>query len=430
MASWLDISPSSHFSLANIPFGVISTAADATDRPAIAIGDYALDLRAFAQGGGFSADPSIEKHAAVFSSRTLNDLAALGRPFHRTLRQYLQSVFAADTPHAALLKDNASLRSTALLPLKDVTNHLPLAIGDYTDFYAGKHHAFNVGCLFRGPDNALQPNYTHLPVAYHGRASSVVVSGTPIRRPWGQILADPKAEPKIPTFTPCRRFDIELELGMFVCGGNDLGSPIPVAKADDHIFGYVLLNDWSARDIQAWEYVPLGPFTSKNVGTSISPWVVLADAMEAFKTQGIPNDSDICSYLKEPTKESLLDIHLEIDLITGDGNRTTISKTNSKNLLWSWPQMMAHHTITGCNLRTGDLLGSGTISGPEPGTEGSMLEQTQGGKVIIKLSNGEERKFLQDGDTVVIRGRAGREGALVGFGEVSGTILAPLDLSQ
>jgi fumarylacetoacetase len=316
MASWLDISPSSHFSLANIPFGIISTATSSTHRPAIAIGDYALDLQAFAQGGGFSANSTLEKQAAVFSSLTLNDLAALGRPFHRELRAYLQSVFAADTPHAALLKDNSSLRGAALLPLKDVTNHLPLTIGDYTDFYAGKHHAYNIGCLFRGPDNALQPNYTHLPVAYHGRASSVVVSGTPIRRPWGQILADPKAEPKIPTFTPCRRFDIELELGMFICGGNELGSPVAVGKADEHIFGYVLMNDWSARDIQAWEYVPLGPFTSKNVGTSISPWVVLADAMESFKTQGIPNDSEISSYLKEPTKESLLDINLEVDLIS------------------------------------------------------------------------------------------------------------------
>jgi fumarylacetoacetase len=316
MASWLDIPASSHFSLANIPFGIISTASNPTHRPATAIGDYALDLAAFAKGNGFSGNSTLEKQAAVFSSTTLNALAALGRPFHRELRSYLQEVFAKNSKHASLLKDNSSLREAALVSLKDVTNHLPMTIGDYTDFYAGKHHAFNIGCLFRGPDNALQPNYTHLPVAYHGRASSVVVSGTPIRRPWGQILADPKAEPKVPTFTPCRRFDIELELGMFICGGNEMGKPIPVGEADESVFGYVLMNDWSARDIQAWEYVPLGPFTSKNGGTSISPWVVLADAMESFKTPGIPNDSQISSYLQENKKDNLLDIDFEIDLIS------------------------------------------------------------------------------------------------------------------
>ncbi|KAF5133978.1 Fumarylacetoacetase [Metarhizium anisopliae] len=421
--SWLTISPDSHFSIANIPFGIISTSSDATKRPAVAIGDYALDLKAFASGGGFSASSEIQKHQDVFAAESLNNFAALGRSFHRSAREYLQSIFSADTKHPQILKDNEQLKKTALLKRADVQNHLPLNIGDYTDFYAGKNHAYNVGVLFRGPDNALQPNYTHLPVAYHGRASSVVVSGTPLHRPWGQILKDPKAEPKIPTLSPCQRLDLELEMGMFICRENKLGSPIPIDEAENYIFGYVLMNDWSARDIQAWEYIPLGPFTAKNMGTAISAWVVLADALNNSRTAGIPNDNTLLPYLQEKKKDNCLNIHLEVDLTTAKGNKTTISRSNSKNLLWSWPQMIAHHTITGCNLRPGDLLGSGTITGDKPGSEGSILEQTQGGKVAVKLQGGEERKFFEDGDTVTIRGWAGEQGALIGFGEVSGTIL-------
>ncbi|GAO13434.1 uncharacterized protein UV8b_00580 [Ustilaginoidea virens] len=426
--SWLSISPDSHFSLANLPFGIISTAADETRRPAVAIGDYALDLRAFALAGGFFASPEIQKHVAVFSAESLNAFAALGRPLHRLVRQHLQSVLSARTADPHILRDNEQLRRTALLERARVVNHLPLAVGDYTDFYAGKNHAYNVGVLFRGPANALQPNYTHLPVAYHGRASSVVVSGTPVRRPWGQILRDPKAEPKVPVLAPCEKLDLELELGMFVCRENQLGHPVPIAQADDYVFGYVLMNDWSARDIQAWEYVPLGPFTAKNMGTSISPWVVLADALDGSKAAGIPNQETLLPYLREETKENCLDIQLQVDLTTANGDTTTISKTNSKNLLWSWPQMIAHHTITGCNLRPGDLLGSGTITGETAGTEGSLLEQTGGGKDPIKLQGGEERRFLHDGDTLTIRGWAGQQGALIGFGEVTGTIQPALPL--
>ncbi|KYK54256.1 hypothetical protein DCS_06213 [Drechmeria coniospora] len=421
--SWLNIPPSSHFSMANIPFGIISTGEDSTPRPAIAIGDYALDLKAFAAGGGFKASPEIAKNEAVFSSTTLNDFAALGRPLHRSVREYLQATLSADTKHPELLKDNDGLRKQALLPRAEVRNHLPMAIGDYTDFYAGKNHAYNVGVLFRGPANALQPNYLHLPVAYHGRASSVVVSGTPLRRPWGQVLKDPKAEPKVPALAPADKLDLELEMGMFVCRENGLGSPVPVDEAEQHIFGYVLMNDWSARDLQAWEYVPLGPFTAKNLGTSISAWVVLADAMNDCKGAGIANETPLLPYLRESKKDNVLDVNLEVDIITAAGHKTTISRTNSRNLLWSWPQMIAHHSISGCNLRPGDLFGSGTISGTTPDSHGSILEQTEGGKVAIKLEGGEERKFLQDGDSLVIRGWAGKEGALVGFGEVSGTIL-------
>lgn len=314
--SWLSVSPTSHFSIANIPFGIISTAADASPRPAIAIGDYALDLKAFAAGGGFAGSADLEKHQAVFSAPTLNDFAALGRPFHRAAREYLQAVLGAETRHPELLKDNEQLRKAALVPRSEVRNHLPMAVGDYTDFYAGKNHAYNVGVLFRGPANALQPNYLHLPVAYHGRASSVVVSGTPIRRPWGQILKDPKAEPKVPVLATAEKLDIELEMGMFICRENKLGSPVPVDEADDHVFGYVLMNDWSARDLQAWEYVPLGPFTAKNMGTSISAWVVLADALKDAKGPGIPNDTPLLPYLQEKTKDNVLSIELEVDLIS------------------------------------------------------------------------------------------------------------------
>ncbi|KAF4119420.1 fumarylacetoacetase [Geosmithia morbida] len=422
--SWVPIAAESPFSLANIPFGIISTDADSTCRPAIAIGDHALDLKAFSNGGGFSQSPEIEKHAAVFSRSTLNEFAALGRPFHRLTRTYLLDILRSDTQYPALLRDNPKLKTVAMVAFSDLRNHMPMAVGDYTDFYASTNHAYNVGVLFRGPSNALQPNYKHLPVAYHGRASSVVVSGTSIRRPWGQTLRDPKAEIKEPILGPCQKMDIELEMGMFLCRPNDLGNPVHVDKAEEHIFGYVLMNDWSARDLQAWEYVPLGPFTSKNMGTSISPWVVLADAAIP-RTHGLTNENTLLPYLKESSKETVLDVTLEVDLIAKSGSRKTIVRTNSNNILWSWPQMIAHHTISGCNLQPGDLFGSGTISGLEPGSEGSLLEQTQGGKVPIKFGK-EERIFLNDGDTVVMRGWAGKDGARIGFGEVSGTIEAPL----
>jgi len=310
--SWLPIPRNSHFSLANIPFGIISTTSSSTPQPAIAIGDHALDLSTFTSQKGFSA---IHPHLSVFSEPTLNAFAALGRPIHRQVRSYLQDIFAAETPYPDLLKNNPSLQKEALIPLKDVQYHLPLRIGDYTDFYAGKNHAFNVGTMFRDPANALNPNYTHLPVGYHGRASSVVVSGTPIHRPNGQILADPTATPKTPTFSPCKRLDIELELGAFVCKSNRMGEPIPIADAaESYLFGVVLLNDWSARDIQVWEYVPLGPFNAKNFGTSISPWVVLMDALEPFRTAGIENDTKLLPYLDEKRKDGLYDIRLEVDL--------------------------------------------------------------------------------------------------------------------
>ncbi|KAF4465338.1 fumarylacetoacetase [Fusarium albosuccineum] len=423
MASWLPIPAGSHFSLANIPFGIISTVSKPARRPAVAIGKHVLDLAAFANQGGFAKLTALPKDKlSVFTQPTLNDFASLGRPVHKATRAYLRDVFRQDTPYPDILKGNESLQKEALIPLSDVETHLPLRIGDYTDFFAGRNHAQTVGALFRGPANALQPNYNHLPVAYHGRASSVVVSGTPLHRPWGQVLPNPKATE--PVFQPCNRLDIELELGMFICKSNQLGAPIPVNAAEEHVFGYVLMNDWSARDIQQWEYVPLGPFNAKNFGTTISPWVVLADALEPFQTSGLVNDAELKDYLREKRQDNILDINLEVSLTTSKNNTTTITRTSSKNLLWSWPHMIAHHSISGCNLQTGDLLGSGTISGLEAGTQGSLLEQTQGGKAPVQLEGGEERKFLQDGDTITIKGWAGEaDDGLVGFGECSGTIL-------
>ena len=312
--SWVPIPPLSHFSLANIPFGIVSTITSKLPRPATAIGDYVLDLKAFASANGFSGLPSIQPHLSVFSSPTLNAFAELGRASHREVRTYLQEVFAENTQHPQILKNNHALQKEALISLSDVQSHLPMHIGDYTDFYAGRNHAYNVGVMFRGAANALQPNYTHLPVGYHGRASSVVVSGTPIRRPWGQILENPTAEPKVPTLAPCRRLDIELELGAFLCRSNKMGEPIPIQNAEEHLFGFVLLNDWSARDVQAWEYVPLGPFGAKNFGTTISPWVVLVDALEPFMCRGLENETQLLPYLEEKKEKNVYNIDLEVGL--------------------------------------------------------------------------------------------------------------------
>jgi fumarylacetoacetase len=314
LKSWLSIAADCHFSLANIPFGIISTHTRSTPRPAIAIGDYALDLDQFAAHNGFSALSLIQPHQHVFSNTTLNAFAELGRPLHTAVRKYLQSVFLEETPFPDVLKNNTSVQEACLIPLKNIQNHVPMQIGDYTDFYAGLNHAFTVGELFRGAANALQPNYKYLPVGYHGRASSIVVSGTPIRRPLGQILEDPSAEVKKPILSACRKLDMELELGAFICKNNAMGEPISIDEAEDYIFGVVLLNDWSARDIQAWEYVPLGPFTSKNFASSISPWVVLSDALQPYRTSGLESDVEVLDYLKEKNKKNVFDIKLEIAL--------------------------------------------------------------------------------------------------------------------
>ncbi|KAI1826710.1 hypothetical protein F4861DRAFT_42328 [Xylaria intraflava] len=423
-STWVpDVSPETPFSLANIPFGIISTPSDPAPHAAVAIGLHVLDLKILAGRDKFTElFPALKENEHVFSEPTLNAFAALGRQVHREVRSAIQDLLSAETVHPEVLRDNDELRRSALLPRTSVKMHLPMSIGDYTDFYAGYHHAFAAGALFRGPQNALQPNYTHLPVGYHGRASSIVVSGTPIRRPNGQILLDPTAEPKRPITGPSRRLDIELELGCLIAKPNQMGSPINIADADDHIFGYVLLNDWSARDIQAWEYIPLGPFNGKNFASTISPWVVLADALEPYRTKAIGNETAWQDYLKESREDAVFDIELEIDIQTPQGDTTTISRTSSRHLMWSFPQMIAHHTLGGCPMNTGDLIGSGTISGPTTAESGSFLELSKGGKEDVMLYGMDVRRFLKDGDTITIRGSSGKPGQRVGFGDCIGRI--------
>jgi fumarylacetoacetase len=298
--------------------------------------------------------------------------------------------------------------------------HLPVAVGDYTDFYSSKQHATNVGSIFRDKNNPLLPNWLHLPVAYHGRASSLVVSGTPIRRPYGQIKLPGEAAPR---FGPSGELDFELEVGYFIGKGNALGEPIPIRDAHQHLFGFVLVNDWSARDVQRWEYVPLGPFLAKNFSTSISPWVVPFAALQPFRVPGPKQDPTPLPYLI-CTEDAAYDINLEVKLQTGAMTEACIvSRTNFKEMYWSTSQQLAHHTVTGCNLRTGDLLASGTLSGNEKGSYGSLLELTWAGQEPLQLPNGEQRSFLEDGDTVILTGYAQGDGYRIGLGEVRGTIL-------
>src|ERR1700761_1909304 len=351
--SWLEISPESHFSLANIPFGIITTQSNQRPRVATAIGSYAFDLFTFffindyaALSMSDDADAATARaHFDIFSSSTLNRFAEFGRPVTAAVRRHIQALFASDTPYGSLLRDNERVQRKVLIPLADVTMHLPFKIGDYTDYYVGLNHAMNCGRLMRGPGQELQPNYKHLPVGYHGRASSVVVSGTPITRPNGQILENPAATPKVPTFSPCKRLDIELELGAFLCKGNEMGKNIPISEAAEHIFGFVLLNDWSARDIQAWEYVPLGPFLAKNFGSTISPWVVLTDALEPFRCKGIPNETHLLPYLQEKEENNLYDIRLQVD-ITRKSDPISIPSRTVDRLTWRYEQLPGGPLLT------------------------------------------------------------------------------------
>lgn len=311
--SWLDVPVDSHFSLANIPFGIITTPTSTDKHAAIAIGNHVLDLYQFALNGGFSALKEFSTtQSSLFSAPTLNDFAAAGQSFHQKVRKYLQEVLDTEGRFPEILKNNAEAQKAALFRIDEITVHLPMKIAGYTDFFAGKNHAYNCGCIFRDPKNALQPNYLHLPVAYNSRASTVVPSGTPIRRPLGQFLQNPAAT--TPSFGPCRNLDIELELGALLCKSNEIGEPVDVNDAESYIFGFVLLNDWSARDIQKWEAVPLGPFNAKTFASTISPWVVLKDALEPFHVPSIPNETNLHSYLQEKRQDNVYNINLEVEL--------------------------------------------------------------------------------------------------------------------
>lgn len=420
--SWVEhANGHSDFPLQNLPLGIFSRAGGER-RSGVAIGDAILDLDAVLAAGLFDG----EARAAVEATRggALNAFFALGRGARVALRQRLLELLGEDSPHQAALQ-------AALYPASECELHLPARIGDYTDFYVGIEHAKNVGKLFR-PDNPLLPNYKYVPIGYHGRASTIRPSGAEVRRPQGQTLPAGQTEP---TFGPCARLDYELEIGIWIGQGNELGQAIPIGDAAEHIAGFCLLNDWSARDIQAWEYQPLGPFLSKSFISTVSPWVVTAEALEPFRTAQPTRpegDPQPLSYLldKRDQAAGAFDIELEVLLLTEGmreqnlpAHRLTLSNTLS--MYWTVAQMVAHHSVNGCQLQPGDLFGSGTLSGANPGQFGSLLEITEGGKHPVELPSGEVRKFLEDGDEIILRARARRDGvASIGFGECRGKVVA------
>jgi fumarylacetoacetase len=409
--SWLKVDKNSDFPIQNIPFGVFLTKDDITTVGS-RIGDYAIDLAALHQLGYFEGIPLTDD---IFMQDNLNDFISDGRTTWRLVRNRIADVFDAENPR---LRDNEKHRDVIIFAMDAVEMLLPVQIGDYTDFYSSREHATNVGSMFRDPDNALLPNWLHLPVGYHGRSSSIVVSGTKIRRPKGQTLP-PGAEN--PVFGPSKLLDFELEMGFITTDANNFGKSVPVEEARDQIFGMVLLNDWSARDIQKWEYVPLGPFLAKNFATTISAWIVTLDALEPFRVQGPVQDPQPLPYLREEGKTAY-DIKLEAYIQPKKDGENLVSRTNFKYMYWSIAQQLAHQTVNGCNVRSGDLYGSGTISGPDPGSYGSMLELTWKGTKPLKLKDGSERKFLEDGDTVILRGHCENDEVRIGFGDCSGRI--------
>lgn len=421
-SSWLNIRPESDFSLQNIPFAVFHDARNPSPRCASAIGDYVIDLSALASLGLLD-DLPFGVH--VFHEGVLNPFMELGRPSWRATRQRIQQLFTEGGD--PVLKDNEELRNAVLVPLVDAVMHLPARIGDYTDFYSSREHATNVGIMFRGKENALQPNWLHLPVGYHGRASSVVVSGTDIVRPRGQLQKNKQDPKEGSTYGACNLLDFELEMGFFVGGpSTPLGRPLRMDEAEDRIFGLALFNDWSARDIQAWEYVPLGPFTAKNFASTISPWVVTLDALEPFRcptSAEQQNDPVPLDYIQDPTYSSY-DVKLEV-AIKPEGSETAsvVTRSNLRHLYWTIKQQLVHHTVTGCNLNAGDLLATGTISGQADDSFGSMLELSWRGAREVDLGNGVVRKFLKNGDTVIMRGACESPQGRVGFGECVGKIL-------
>jgi fumarylacetoacetase len=418
LRSFLPVTAESHFPIQNLPFGVFRTNKDETTRVGVAIGEWVLDLVVLAKDHLLD---SLKLPGDFFvGQQNLNGFLQQGREAWRQVRERVSQLLRHD---ATGLRDNVSLRDEALIPMHEVQMVLPAKIENYTDFYSSREHATNVGIMMRGPENALMPNWLHLPVAYHGRASSVVVSGSDFRRPNGQTKADDASAPR---FGPSRSLDFELEMGFLVGPGNDLGQPISVQQAPDHVFGVVLVNDWSARDVQKWEYQPLGPFLAKNFVTSISPWVVMLEALEPFRVAGPPQEPQPLPYL-QTADDWAFDIRLEVLLQTSKMDRPQrIAASNSKHLYWNFCQQVAHHTCNGCNLRPGDLLATGTISGPTPDSFGSLLELTWKGTKPLQLSGGETRRFLEDGDRLTLTGWCQGKDYRVGLGEVTGKVLGAL----
>ncbi|MGM3388017.1 fumarylacetoacetase [Stutzerimonas stutzeri] len=424
--SWVE-SANDHpdFSLANLPLGVFSRDGD-EPRGGVAIGDRILDLRAACEAGLFQGQALDAAQAA--SGDSLNAFFALGAPARKALRDALQALLGEGSTQREQLQ---RMGESLLQPMERCRLHVPARVGDYTDFYVGIHHANNVGKLFR-PDNPLLPNYKYVPIGYHGRASTIDVSGATVKRPNGQTLPPGASEP---TFGPSKRLDYELELGIWIGPGNSRGEPIPIGRAADHVAGFCLLNDWSARDLQAWEYQPLGPFLSKSFATSVSPWVVTPEALEPFRCaqparpEGDPQPLPYL-YDQGDQQQGALDIELEVLLLT-DAMRSKglaaqrIALSNTRAMYWTVAQMVTHHSVNGCSLQPGDLFGSGTLSGSSPESLGSLLEITQGGKQPLELANGEKRTFLEDGDEIILKARCRRDGyASIGFGECRGRVTA------
>jgi len=412
--SWLEVASDSDFPIQNIPFGVFLTKENIVT-VGTRIGDFAIDLGALQQLNYFDG---IELTDDMFMQDTLNDFISDGQKTWRLVRNRIAEIFDAANSE---LRDNTKHRNIVIFKMEDVEMQLPVLIGDYTDFYSSREHATNVGKMFRDPENALLPNWLHVPVGYHGRSSSIIPSGIPVHRPMGQIL--PNGE-TTPVFGPSRSVDFELETAFITTDCNIMGETVPIAETEDYIFGMVLMNDWSARDIQKWEYVPLGPFLAKNFATSISPWIVTLDALEPFRTKAPKQEPTPFPYLQQKGKHTF-DINLEVAIAPENTEPTVVSKTNFKYMYWTMSQQLAHHTSNGCRVNSGDMMGSGTISGPTPDSYGSMLELSWGGKNPIKLNDGSERKFINDGDTVIMKGYSQNGQVRIGFGECSSKLLPP-----
>ena len=410
--TWLNTPAETDFPIQNIPFGVFLTRDDIITI-GTRIGDYAIDLGALHQLGYFK---DIDLTDDIFLQDTLNDFISDGRKTWRLVRNRISDIFLKDNP---TLRDNLEHRSNILFDIEEIEMQLPVNVGDYTDFYASKEHATNVGSLFRGPENALLPNWLHIPIGYHGRSSSIIPSGTPIRRPIGQSKP---GDDGIPGFGPSKLLDFELEMAFITTDTNDLGKRVTIDEAEDYIFGLVLFNDWSARDIQAWEYVPLGPFLGKSFASTISTWIVTLDALEPFRIQGPKQDPTPLPYLQQG-KNKNFDIKMQVAIQPENDVVTVVSNSNFKYMYWSMAQQLTHHTVNGCNVRSGDMMGSGTISGPTKDSYGSMLELSWRGQNPVSLKNGVERKFINDYDTIIMRAFGEKDGLRIGFGECSGKVL-------
>ncbi|HRE66735.1 MAG TPA: fumarylacetoacetase [Cyclobacteriaceae bacterium] len=415
LTSWVEVPPGSDFPIQNLPFGIFKTRY-LSAVAGVAIGNYVLDL-VYLHENGFLDGLGLP--AGIFNQKYLNNFIALGRKPARAVRNRIAELLSVGVDD---LQRNVAAREIALIPMSEVQMQMPVFIPNYTDFYSSEEHATNVGSMFRDPKNALLPNWKHLPVGYHGRASSIVASGTNIHRPKGQIKLQ---ESEFPVYCPSLKLDFELELAFITCKENSLGTHITTNEAEDYIFGFVLFNDWSARDIQQWEYVPLGPFLGKNFGSTLSPWVVTLDALEPFRVKGPEQFPHVLPYLAVEGNKNF-DVNLEVLIQPDKGEATTVCRSNAKYLYWNVNQQLAHHTTNGCNIQVGDLYASGTISGPSPGSFGSLLELNWNGQRPLQLANGEHRKFLEDGDTVIIKGYAEKAGVRIGFGSCVGKILPAL----